>query len=64
MEAEDTVHADDVRDDKVRQHDIQTDVPKLLIVAGQVRVQTAVNISQVLNRLQGHLQRSEWTTSV
>lgn len=59
MEAEDTVHADDVRDDKVRQHDIQTDVPKLLIVAGQVRVQTAVNISQVLNRLQGHLQRSE-----
>lgn len=59
MEAEDAVHADDVRDDKVRQHDIQTDVPKLLIVAGQVRVQTAVNISQVLNRLQGHLQRSE-----
>lgn len=64
MEAEDAVHADDVRDDEVRQHDVQTDVPELLIVAGQVRVQTAVNISQVLNRLQGHLQRSERTTSV
>ena len=34
MEAEDAVHADDVRNDKVRQHDIQTDVPELLIVAG------------------------------
>lgn len=44
VEAEDSVHSDDMGDDEVRQHDIQADVPELLVVAGQVCVQTAVNI--------------------
>lgn len=64
MEAEDSVHPDDVWDDEVRQHDVQADVPELLVVAGQVGVQTTVNVPQVLNRLQGHLQKSgeKWWT--
>lgn len=56
MEAEDSVHSDDVWDDEVGQHDVQADVPELLVVPGQVGVQTAVNVPQVFNRLQGHLQ--------
>lgn len=64
MEAENSVHPDDVWDDEVGQHDVQADVPELLVVAGQVGVQTTVNVPQVLNRLQGHLQKSgeKWWT--
>lgn len=58
MEAENSVHPNDVRDDEVGQHDVKADVPELLVVAGQVGVQTTVNVPQVLNRLQGHLQKS------
>lgn len=67
MEAENSVHPNDVWDDEVGQHDVKADVPELLIVAGQVGVQTAVNIPQVLNRLQGHLQKSGekwWTVQI
>lgn len=64
MEAENSVHPDDVWDDEVGQHDVQANVPELLVVAGQVGVQTTVNIPQVLNRLQGHLHKSgeKWWT--
>lgn len=67
MEAENSVHPNDVWDDEVGQHDVKADVPELLVVAGQVGVQTAVNIPQVLNRLQGHLQKSGekwWTVQI
>jgi len=55
MEAEYTVHADDVSDDEVWQHDVEANVAELLVVAGQVGVQTRVKVTQRLHRLQHNL---------
>lgn len=56
METENAVHADDVRDDKVRQHHIKADVPEFLVITSQVSVQTAVQVSQHLHRLKYDLK--------
>ena len=44
VKADDPVHSHNVRDDVVGQHDVETDVAKLLVVAGQVSVEAAVQI--------------------
>ncbi len=55
MEADDSVHPDNVGDEEVGQHDVESDVAKLFVVASQVSVQTAVNVPEVLDRLKHHL---------
>ena len=56
VEAEDAVHSDHVGDGEVRQHDVQAHVAKLLVVARQVGVEAGVKVTQVLHRLQHHLE--------
>ena len=55
MEAENSMHSDHMRDDEIRQHDVETNVTKLFIISGQVSVETAVNIPQVVNGLKHNL---------
>jgi hypothetical protein len=38
MEAENSVHSDNVGDDIIWQHDIQADISELLVIPGQVSV--------------------------
>lgn len=51
MEAKNSVHSDNMGDDEIRQHNIQSDISELLVISGQVSAQTAVYIPQVLNWL-------------
>ena len=42
MEAKHPMHTDNVRDDIVRQHDVEVDIAELFIVASQVCQQAVV----------------------
>ena len=55
VEAEDAVHADNVEDDKIREHDVEAHVAKLFIVAGEVSVEAAVEVTHALDRLEVYL---------
>lgn len=51
MEAEYTMHADHMIDDIIRQHDVQSDVTKLLIVSGKMGQDALMNLLQIGNWL-------------
>ena len=56
LEAEDPVETYDVRDDVFRQHQVELDVAKLLIVSGHVRHEAVMDLLNLLNRLQNNLK--------
>ena len=41
------MHADDMIDDIIRQHDVQCDVTKLLVVSGQMGQDALMNLLQI-----------------
>lgn len=47
VEAEYTMHAEHMIDDIIRQHDVQSDVTKLLVVTGQMRQNALMNLLKI-----------------
>ena len=62
--AEHAVHADDVADDAVRQHDVKLHVTELLVVTGKVSPQTVVDVFQLVDGLQHHLASKRNTSHI
>lgn len=51
MEAENSMHPDNVGDDKVWEEDVEGDVAKFLIVMIQVSTQAGMDLFEALHRL-------------
>jgi hypothetical protein len=56
MEAEDSVHSDQMINDEIWQHDIEWYVSKFFIITCQVCVETTMDIPQIVNRLECNLE--------
>ena len=62
--AEYAVHADDMADDAVRQHDVKLHITELLVVTGKVGPQAVVDVFQLVDGLQHHLASKSNTCHV